>query len=65
MYTTGWTGPYHDDVEALAEKLHFANMGPTTTPYSPWGLRPRLRDLWPVDQERYRRMARAALGARE
>lgn len=65
MYTTGWTGPYHDEVEELAEKLHFAEMGAPIIPHSPWGLQPRLSDLWPVDQERYRRMARAALGARE
>ncbi len=57
------TGPYYDDVERLAEKLHSADMGPPY-PYSPWGQRPRLSDLWPVDQERYRRLALAALAAR-
>lgn len=59
------TDPYLDDVEALAEELLSAEIEPPLFPRSPWGRRPRLSDLWPVDQERYRRMARAALGARE
>lgn len=65
MYETGCIGPCQDDVEALAEKLHSAEIGPNPHPCSPFGMRSRLRDLWPVDQERYRRMARAVLGARE
>lgn len=48
-------------VRELAEKLFDAEQGPNPFPYSPWGRRPQLSDLWPCDQEKYIRMAEAAL----
>lgn len=50
----------HNDV---AEKLFQAGLGPNPFPYSPYGRRPQLSDLWPCDQEKYRRMADAVISA--
>lgn len=49
------------EVKKMAEKLFRAEQGPPEFPYSPWGRRPQLSDLWPCDQEKYIRMAEAAL----
>lgn len=47
--------------EQLAERLFQAEVGPNPFPYSPYGRRPKLSDLWPCDQDRYRRMAEEAM----
>lgn len=49
------------EVRELAERLFDAEQGPNPFPYSPYGRRSQLSDLWPVDQERYIRMAESVL----
>lgn len=50
-------------VREMAEKL-FATEH-RSVPYCPYAARRQLSDLWPCDQEKYIRMAEAALGALE
>lgn len=53
-------------VREMAQKLLEAENGYAHVPYSPYGSGPpRLDDLWPVDQQRYERMAEAALARKE
>lgn len=49
------------EVQKMAEKLFRIEQGPNPFPYSPYNHRPQLSDLWECDQERYLRMAEAAL----
>lgn len=53
------------ETEKMAERLFKAAIGPDPFPYSPYGKRPQLADLWPSDQERYLKMAEAALARNE
>lgn len=45
--------------DRMAERLMHAEMGHRTNPFYPSRI-PKLSDLWPCDQEKYRRMADAA-----
>lgn len=48
------------ELERLAEQLFLANSGWRSNPYYPLR-RPKLSDLWPSEQEKYKRMAEAAM----
>lgn len=49
------------DIRKMAEKLFLAEKGPPMFPHSPYGRQPDFNALWPVDQQRYIKMAKAAL----
>lgn len=49
----------------MAERLLQAERGPNPSPYSPLSQPYRLDDLWPIDRQRYIKMAEAALGIRD